>query len=166
MLKWQYNLSIATEPNERWSYASPSRSIEHFTERQFGLSFFLGGGGSMGSGLPFSPRPGASIKSDYYIGKGRNLQLNSELVNYDPVDKEIYLTIDVEWSREKDPSMFDVGDGAIPADRCDDKEQAVHQPPKDRPITYKGEPGTVIGDGYLLISVLISMTVASRSQFM
>lgn len=125
-----------------------SRSM--FQKRQFGFSFFLGGGGSMGSGLPFSPKPGASIKSGYYIARGGSMQLSSELVNYDPVDKELYLTIDLEWSPGKDPNMFDVGNGAITADNCNDKEQAVHQPPIDRPITYKGEPWNVLDDGYLL----------------
>jgi hypothetical protein len=119
-------------------------------KRQNRSPVFVGGGGSGGSGLPFSPRPGEKIKSGYYIGKGGDMKLSTELVNYDPVDKELYLTIDVEWSPGKDPDLLDVGGGAITADNCNDKEQAMHQPPKDRSIIYKGESWNIIDDGYIL----------------
>ena len=46
--------------------------------------------------------------------------------------------------------MYDVGMGAITADACTDKEQSMKYPPKDKPITYKGEKWTIMDDGYLV----------------
>ncbi|KAF2399482.1 hypothetical protein EJ06DRAFT_53637 [Trichodelitschia bisporula] len=120
------------------------------SKRQLGLSVFIGGGGSVGSGNPFSPRPGSNIRSGYWIGTSGNMQLTSELVNYDNSEKEIYLTLDVEWVPGKDPAMLDVGMGALSADRCEDKEKGILHPPKDKAIVYKGEEWTVIDDGYFM----------------
>jgi hypothetical protein len=120
------------------------------SKRQFGMSVFIGGGGSVGSGNPFAPRPGSNIKSGYWIGKGGNMQLTSELVNYDAKEKEIYLTLDVEWVPGKDPNMLDVGMGAISADKCADKEKGMLHPPKDKPIVYKGEEWAVTDTGYFI----------------
>ena len=120
------------------------------SKRQFGMSVFIGGGGSVGSGNPFSPRPGTNIKSGYWIGKGGGMQLTSELVNYDPKEKDIYLTLDVEWVPGKDPNMLDVGMGAISADRCADKERGLLHPPKDKAIVYKGEEWKINDNGYFI----------------
>jgi hypothetical protein len=124
--------------------------IDTLAKRQFGMSVFIGGGGSVGSGNPFSPRPGSNIKSGYWIGKGGVMQLTSELVNYDPVEKDIYLTLDIEWVPGKDPAMLDVGMGALSADRCADKEKGLLHPPKDKAITYKGEVWSIIDTGYFI----------------
>jgi hypothetical protein len=120
------------------------------SKRQIGMSVFVGGGGSMGSGNPFSARPGSPVKSGYWIGKGGRMQLTSELVNYDPVEKEIYLTLDMEWVPGKAADMLDVGMGALSADACTDKEKGILHPPKDRAITYKGEEWVVTDNGYFM----------------
>lgn len=116
-----------------------------------GMSVFLGGGGSVGSGNPFSARPGTSdVKAGYYIGAGNNMYLTSEIVNYDDKAKEIYLTIEMEWSQGKEPGMLDVGMGAISADSCADKERGLLHPPKDKSVIYKGEQWTVNSNGYFM----------------
>jgi hypothetical protein len=120
-----------------------------FTKRQ-GFSVFIGGGGSVGSGNPFSPRPGSAIKSGYWIGKGGKMYLTSEIVNYDTVEKQIYLTIDIEWVPGKEAGMYDVGMGALSSDRCADKEKGMLHPPKDKSITYKGEEWSIIDNGYFI----------------
>jgi hypothetical protein len=56
----------------------------------------------------------------------------------------------MEWTQGKDPNMLDVGMGALSADRCDDKEKGILHPPKDKPVTYKGEEWNVIDDGYFM----------------
>jgi hypothetical protein len=114
------------------------------------MSVFIGGGGSVGSGNPFSPRPGTNIKSGYWIGKGGGMLLTSELVNYDTVEKDVYLTLDVEWVPGKDPNMLDVGMGALSADRCADKERGLLHPPKDKAIVYKGEEWKITDNGYFI----------------
>jgi hypothetical protein len=111
---------------------------------------FVGGGGSGGSGNPFSPPSRSNVKSGYWIGKGNNMLFTSELVNYDPMEKEVYLTLDVEWSPGKDPQMLDVGMAAFTADACDDKQKGFKYPPKDRPIVYKGEKWTMRESGYFI----------------
>jgi hypothetical protein len=119
-------------------------------KRQMGFSVFIGGGGAMGSGNPFSTRPDAPIKAGYWVGPAGNMQLTSELVNYHKEAKDIYLTLDVEWSPGKEDNMYDVGMGALSADRCEDRERGILHPPKDKPITYKGEQWTAIDNGYFI----------------
>lgn len=113
------------------------------------LSVFVGGGGSVGSGNPFAPK-GGSVKSGYWIGPSGPMRLTSEIINYDKVAKEIYLTLDVEWIPGKASDLLDVGMGAISADRCDDKEKGIVHPPKDKAVTYKGEEWIVSTDGYFV----------------
>jgi hypothetical protein len=120
------------------------------SKRQFAVSWFIGGGGSGGSGNPFSPRPGSSITSGYWIGGGGDMRLMSELVNYDPVEKDLYLTLDVEWTPGKDPKMLDVGMGVISVDGCSDKEVGFLHPPKDKAVVYTGDEWTIGGDGYFM----------------
>ncbi|KAE9967506.1 hypothetical protein EG328_008157 [Venturia inaequalis] len=122
------------------------------TKRQIGMSVFIGGGGSVGSGNPFSapPAAGSPVKSGYWIGKGGRMQLTSEIVNYDPVDKDLYLTLDIEWAPGKEADMYDVGMGALSADACLEKEKGILHPPKDKAIVYKGEEWDVIDNGYMM----------------
>ncbi|QDS68553.1 hypothetical protein FKW77_010920 [Venturia effusa] len=127
-----------------------ARRSAPLSKRQMGMSVFVGGGGSMGSGNPFSARPGSPVKSGYWIGKGGRMQLTSEIVNYDPVEKELYLTIDMEWTPGKAADMLDVGMGALSANGCSDKDQGILHPPKDKPVTYKGEEWMVIDNGYFM----------------
>lgn len=127
-----------------------SRRSAPVSKRQLGMSVFVGGGGSMGSGNPFSARPGSPIKSGYWIGKGGRMQLTSEIVNYDPVEKELYLTLDIEWVPGKAADMLDVGMGALSADGCEDKEKGILHPPKNRAVVYKGDEWVVTDDGYFM----------------
>jgi hypothetical protein len=132
---------------------SRRRSIGPFAllKRQMaGFSVFIGGGGDVGSGNPFAPKPGSNVSSGYYIGKSSTMQLTAEIVNYDPVAKDLYLTLDVEWVSGKTSELLDVGMGALSAVRCDDKEKGIVHPPKDRAITYKGEEWTITQDGYFI----------------
>jgi hypothetical protein len=120
------------------------------SKRQSGMSVFVGGGGSVGSGNPFATRVGSNVKSGYWIGARGSMQLTSEIVNYDKMEKNIYLTLDIEWVLGKDPNMLDVGMGALSADRCIDKEKGILHPPNDRAIVYKGEQWNIIDDGYFI----------------
>jgi hypothetical protein len=119
-------------------------------KRQFAMSVFVGGGGSVGSGNPFSTRPGSKVKSGYWIGKAGNMYLTSEIVNYDKKDKDIYLTLDIEWSPGRAPDMLDVGMGAISADNCASKEKGLLHPPKNKAIVYNGEDWSVGSPGWMI----------------
>jgi hypothetical protein len=130
-------------------------STRQHQKRQFaalGLQFsvFVGGGGDMGSGHPFAPKTGGNVKSGYHIGKSSSFQLQAEVVNYDTIEKNLYLTLDVEWKAGKSSDLLDVGMGALTADRCDDKEKGIVHPPKDKAISYRGEEWTVTEDGYFV----------------
>jgi hypothetical protein len=144
----------AANPMAGMSHGHSRRSFintrSNKSKRQFGMSVFIGGGGAMGSGNPFAPQPGSNIKSGYWIGKSGGMQLTSEIVNYDNKDKDLYLTLDVEWVPGKAPDMLDVGMGALSADNCVDKERGILHPPKDKPITYKGEEWVVTENGYFI----------------
>ncbi|TLD25685.1 hypothetical protein E2P81_ATG09342 [Venturia nashicola] len=132
------------------SHGGHSRRSAPISKRQFGMSVFVGGGGSMGSGNPFSPKPGSNVKAGYWIGKGGKMYLTSEIVNYDPVEKDIYFTLDLEWVPGKAADLLDVGLGALTADACADKDKGILHPPKDKAITYKGEEWNVIDNGYFI----------------
>jgi hypothetical protein len=131
-------------------FALLKRQLALLKRQMGGFSVFIGGGGDVGSGNPFAPKPGSSVKSGYYIHKSSAMQLTAEIVNYDPVAKNLYLTLDVEWVSGKTSDLLDVGMGALTADRCEDKEKGIVHPPKDRAINYKGEEWTITQDGYFV----------------
>jgi hypothetical protein len=111
------------------------------------IAVFVGGGGSVGSGSAFAVSNTVSeVRSGAYVAKGDTFQFSSEIINYDPVDKDIYLTLDFEWVPGKVNSLHDVGMGAVNLD-CG---TFAFQPPKDKPVTYTGAKWTMTQDGYFV----------------
>jgi hypothetical protein len=113
------------------------------------VSVFVGGGGQVGSGSAFAvPLSVSKVRSGAYISKSDTFQFASEIVNYDPVEKEIYLTLDFEWVPSKENELHDIGMGSVGLD-C--KADAMSfKPPKDKPITYTGANWTMTHDGYFV----------------
>ena len=133
-------------PSGKGSGQSPSSSwLENLIPA---VSVFLGGGGSAGSGSQFAAKYG-NVTSGVYIGSSDKFQFTSEIVNYDPKEKEIYLTVDFEWVPGKVPGLLDVGMGALSVDDCFNPIGSF-VPPKDKPITYKGAEWTVTQPGYFV----------------
>lgn len=111
------------------------------------VSVFVGGGGSVGSGGAFAVSDSVSpVRSGAYIGPKDTMLFTSEIVNYEPVPKDIYLTLDFEWVPGKTKNLLDVGMGALSLD-C---STFAFKPPKDRPITFTGTNWTMIEDGYFV----------------
>jgi hypothetical protein len=112
------------------------------------VAVFVGGGGSSGSGSAFAV-PNSEVKSGVYIGKADTFQFSSEIVNYDPKAKDIFLTIDYEWVPGKIAGLLDVGLSALSADACfNPAGQFI--PPKDKAKTYTGGGWTVTKNGYFV----------------
>jgi hypothetical protein len=110
-------------------------------------TIFLGGGGSVGSGSALAvPDRVSRVKSGAYIGPKDAFQFTAEVINYEPVEKEIYVTLDFEWVPGKVADLLDVGMGSIWLD-CGGFEV---QPPKDKPITFNGGNWTTTQDGYFV----------------
>jgi hypothetical protein len=126
------------------------------TKRQFSgplssiipkMTVFLGGGGSVGSGSALAvPDRVSRVKSGAYVGPNDAFQFTAEVINYQPVEKEIYVTLDFEWVPGKVANLHDVGMGSIWLD-CGGFEV---EPPKDRPITFNGGNWTTTQDGYFV----------------
>jgi hypothetical protein len=113
------------------------------------MSVFVGGGGQVGSGSAFAvPETVSKVRSGAYISKSDTFQFSSEIVNYDPVEKEIYLTIDFEWVPGKVDQLHDIGMGSVGLD-CK-ADSMSFKPPKDKPITYTGANWTMTHDGYFV----------------
>jgi hypothetical protein len=109
---------------------------------------FIGGGGSAGSGSSFAAK-NTNVKSGVYISPTDKFTFTAEIVNYDPKEKPIYLSLDYEWVPGKTPGLMDVGMGALNANGCGDLN-GLFIPPKDRPITYEGAEWTVTQPGYFV----------------
>lgn len=112
------------------------------------VSVFVGGGGSAGSGSAFAAK-GSDVKSGVYIGKSDTFQFSSEIVNYDPREKDIYISLDFEWVPGTIPGLLDVGMGALSAVDCA-SPTGQFVPPKDRAQIYKGSDWTITEDGYFV----------------
>jgi hypothetical protein len=109
---------------------------------------FIGGGGSAGSGSGFAAK-NTNVKSGVYISPSNKFMFSAEIVNYDPREKDIYLSLDYEWVPGKVPGLMDVGMGALSANDCNNLN-GLFIPPKDRPITYQGADWTVTQNGYFV----------------
>jgi hypothetical protein len=86
-----------------------------FQER-FYSAVFIGKGGEA-SATVFAD-PTKSIKTGYAIGQKDRITVTMELINYDEVEKEIYLTLDYEYLPNAPIGYLDVGMGAINSDGC------------------------------------------------
>jgi hypothetical protein len=109
---------------------------------------FIGGGGSAGSGSAFAAKD-TDVKSGVYISPTDKFTFTAEIVNYDPKEKPIYLSLDYEWVPGKTPGLMDVGMGALNANTCEDLS-GLFMPPKDKPITYVGAEWTLTQPGYFV----------------
>jgi hypothetical protein len=113
-----------------------------------GMSVFIGGGGSAGSGSAFAAK-NTNVKSGVYISPTDKFSFTAEIVNYDPKEKPIYLSLDYEWVPGKTPGLLEVGMGALNANGCNNLN-GMFFPPKDKPITYEGAEWTVTQSGYFV----------------
>jgi hypothetical protein len=109
------------------------------------LSVFVGGGGSIGSSSVFAIK-NSQFKSGAYVGQSDSFLYTSEVVNYDPVDKEVYLTLDFEWLPKKTKGLLNTGMGFLGLN-C---TSFAFQPPKDKLATYSGVDWTALDDGYFV----------------
>jgi hypothetical protein len=145
-------------PNLSSGTASTSSSHSRF-KRQSGIlswldsfmpavAVFVGGGGSAGSGAAFAGK-NSDIKTGAFIGETDKFQVSSEIVNYDPKEKEIYISLDFEYVSGKSPGLMNVGMGALSVDDCS-APMGLFQPPKGKAVTYKGSEWTMMEDGYFV----------------
>lgn len=62
------------------------------------------------------------MKSGLYVSKNDRMYMTTELVNYEPADREIYVMLDYEYIPSRDgkrPAKYmDVGMGSIADDGC------------------------------------------------
>jgi hypothetical protein len=112
-------------------------------------SVFLGGGGSAGSGSNFAPR-NTSVTSGVFVSAVDKFSFTSEIINYDPKQKDLYLIVDVEWVPGKTDGLMDVGMGALSTDKCGAASGGRLNPPKDKPASYKGNEYTLSSEGYFV----------------
>jgi hypothetical protein len=112
------------------------------------VAVFVGGGGSAGSGAAFAGK-GSEIKTGAFISQTDRFAVSSELVNYDPKEKEIYITLDFEYVPGKASGLLNVGMGALSVDDCS-SPGGVIQPPKGKAVIYKGVEWTMLDDGYFV----------------
>jgi hypothetical protein len=108
-------------------------------------SVFVGGGGSVGSSSVFAVK-NSRFKSGAYVGPSDSFLYTSEVVNYDPVDKDVYLTLDFEWLPKKTKSLLNTGMGFVGLN-C---TSFAFQPPKNKPMTYSGVDWTALDNGYFV----------------
>ncbi|KAF2669195.1 hypothetical protein BT63DRAFT_424927 [Microthyrium microscopicum] len=120
----------------------------HRKRQDFTSSVFVGGGGSAGSGSAFAA-PNSDIKTGAYIGKYDAFQFSSEIVNYNPKEKEIYLSLDYEFLPGKTPGLMNVGMGALSVEGCAGPT-AGFMPPADKPIKYTGSEYIITENGYFV----------------
>ena len=131
----------ATHAHKKRQFSGPLSSIIPK------VTIFLGGGGSVGSGSALAvPDRVNRVKSGAYVGPNDAFQFTAEDINYQPVEKEIFVTLDFEWVPGKVSNLHDVGMGSIWLD-CGGFEV---KPPKDRPITFNGGNWTTTQDGYFV----------------
>jgi hypothetical protein len=80
------------------------------------VSVFIGKGNEEGAAVFAAPN--STVKSGFYFSKADKLYMTAELVNYKPVDRDIYISMDCEYikgSGSKPAGYMDVGMGVY---RC------------------------------------------------
>jgi hypothetical protein len=85
------------------------------------VSVLIGKGNEEGASVFFAPN--TTVKSGFYLSKSDKIYMTAELVNYKPVDRDIYISMEYEYiqipSGGKKPAEFmDVGMGSIAVEAC------------------------------------------------
>ena len=74
-----------------------------------------GGDGSM---VRFATRKGNNVKTGYFVPKNTSMSMSMEIVNYDDVEKDVYLSLDYEYLPHRPDGYLDVSMGTINIDGC------------------------------------------------
>jgi hypothetical protein len=112
------------------------------------MAVFIGGGGSAGTGLPYMQK-NSNVNSGWYITKSDTFNFMAELVNYDKVEKEVYLSIDHEYLPGGQRGYLDAGMGSIAIDGCNITGLGFY-PPADKAIEYTSNDWLITDSGYLI----------------
>ncbi|KAF2666845.1 hypothetical protein BT63DRAFT_457803 [Microthyrium microscopicum] len=114
------------------------------------ISIFVGQGDD-GTAMRYAAPKGSVIKSGFHIGKNDEMNLMSEVVNYDNAVKDIYVSLDYEYipmPGKVEDGWYDTGNAALNVQPCGGLDLMF--PPKDKAIKYTSPPWDVIMPGYLL----------------
>ncbi|KAF1809059.1 hypothetical protein P152DRAFT_174848 [Eremomyces bilateralis CBS 781.70] len=107
----------------------------------------------VGTGEDASPQVFASkdpkVKSGFYIGSNDTFTAMVEAVNYNPYEKDIYLSMDYEYiPGPREPGWLNSGIGSISIDGCEGG--LGFHPPADGPITFTSNEWIAGANGYLI----------------
>jgi hypothetical protein len=112
------------------------------------ISVFMAGG-LEASEFKFSTT-NSSLQTGYYIGKGANIMINVDIVNYDNVAKDLYMVSELEYLPGKPTERLPAQHSVIDIGLCDGQDGLnVHAPPGKTKWSIKGSPITVSKDGIL-----------------
>jgi hypothetical protein len=88
----------------------------HQKRQMPGISVFVAKGGDDGKSIFTAVN--STVKSGFYIGKQDSILFTAELVNYDPIPKEVYFSLDYEYIPGRPQGLLDVGMGTLDVTGC------------------------------------------------
>ncbi|KAF2672011.1 hypothetical protein BT63DRAFT_185843 [Microthyrium microscopicum] len=100
--------------------------------------------------IAYYAAPNSTLKTGFWLGKGQHVATTIDAVNYRNETKDMYFTIDYEYTpfpQGKPKDHLDVAMSIMSSNGCGGL--AFH-PPKDKSVTYTSNQWDVAIDGYML----------------
>lgn len=120
-------------------------------------------GGAEDKGDNYFTSPDGMFNSGFYVGPDDRLMVTAEAVNYSNEPKDIYSLIEIEYVPGRIPGAMDIGIQSFSVTGCGimvgfmPEQNETHQ-------VFKGEPVTLINDGWIVSSSKTCRTATGRQK--
>jgi hypothetical protein len=126
------------------------------------MSVFMAGATEDGH-LTFGAATGSSVKSGYYLAKDRQILNMIDVINYNDVEKTVYVQGEIEYLPGKIAGYLDTRQERVDPGMCGGPNGAGIHPPKGQSkFSVKGTNIVVTRDGWIINS---SKYILCKSQF-
>lgn len=118
--------------------------------RQLPMSVFMAGATEVG-GLSYTAAPGSNIKTGYYLGKDRKVLNIIDVVNYNNVERSVYVSGEIEYLPGKVEGYIDTRQERVDPGLCGGPNGAAIHPPKGQSKFMVNSTGIVAArNGYIV----------------
>jgi hypothetical protein len=114
------------------------------------MSVFMAGATEVGE-LIFAGAPGSSVKSGYYLTKTRQMLNLIDVINYNNVERTVYVQAEIEYLPGKVEGYLDARQERVDPGMCGGQNGAFIRPPKGQTRFSVNSTGIIVArDGYLV----------------
>jgi Stress up-regulated Nod 19 len=137
-------MDFATPPAPAFSCDNGKKAVN------IPMSVFMAGATEAGD-LTFAAAPGSSVKSGYYLTKNRQILNMIDVVNYNDVERTVYVQGEIEYLPGKQEGYLDSRQERVDPGMCGGQNgAAIHAPKGQTKFSVNGTNIVVARDGWIV----------------